>query len=120
MGIFTTRIGVANPQSEEYQWEWVEAWVDTGASHSMLPASLLEQVLALTPDEDLLFELGDGREERYGIGQARFQIENRQRTCTVIFGPEGQYLLGANTLQQLNLIADANHHCLVPTPKLRI
>ena len=116
MGIFTTRIGVANPQSEEYQWEWVEAWVDTGASHSMLPASLLEQVLELAPDEEAVFELGDGREERYGIGQARFRIENRERVASVVFGPEDQYLLGANTLQQLDLIPDTTHHRLIPTP----
>ena len=118
MGIFTTHIGVANPRVNEFHW--FEAWVDTGASHSMLPASLLEQTLNLAPEEDLLFELGDGREQRYGIGQARFKIEDREKVSSVIFGPEDQYLLGATTLQEFNLVPDTNRHQLIPTPKLRI
>ena len=66
MGTFTTRVGIGNPKGREFHY--VDALVDTGASHSMMPASLLEQTLNLNPKEDLLFVLGDGSERRYGFG----------------------------------------------------
>ena len=112
------RIGIGHPQGGEFQW--VEAWVDTGATHSMIPASLLEQVLHLSPTRKLLFELDDGREQHYGFGQALFKIEDDEMTCPVIFGPEDQYLLGATTLRSFNVIPDTTPHPLVPTPRLRI
>jgi predicted aspartyl protease len=118
MGTFTARIGIANPEAGEFQY--VDALVDTGASHTMFPASLLEQMLHLAPEEDLTFTLGDGREQVYGFGTALMRIQDRQKPCPVVFGPEDQYLLGATTLQNFNLVADTNHHRLIPTPRLTI
>ncbi len=118
MGTFTARVGIGNPQGGEFHW--VDALVDTGASHSMMPASLLQQTLNLSPKEELLFVLGDGREQRYGFGAALLRIEEREMPCAVIFGPEDQYLLGATSLQVFNLIPDTTNHRLVPMPKLTI
>ena len=116
MGIFNTRIGIANSQAGEFHW--VDALVDTSAVHTMLPASLLEQTLNLVPDEHLLYELADGSEQRYGYGEALVQIGDRRKTCPVIFGPEDQYLLGATALEIFNVIADTTHKRLVHTPRL--
>ena len=118
MGTFTIRIGIGNPEGGEFHW--VNALVDTGASHSMMPASLLRQSLDLTPKEDLIFVLGDGREQRYGFAEALMKIEDRRMSCPVIFGPEDQYLLGATSLQIFNLIPDTTNHRLVPMPRLTI
>ncbi len=118
MGVFKTSIGVAHPQAREYHY--VDAWVDTGASHSMLPASLLEQTLSLTPHEERLFETSDGCEHRYGYGYALFRIEGLEGPAPVVFGPEDQYLLGATTMQIFNLAVDPGQHRLVPIPRLRI
>ena len=112
------RIGIAHPQAREFHF--IEAWVDTGASHSMLPTSLLEQTPNLSPEKDPLFELGDGREQRYGFGYALFKIEDDEAPSPVTFDPEAQYLLGATTLQNFNLVPDTNRHRLIPAPKLRI
>ena len=118
MGTFTTRVGIGHHQGGDFQWS--DALVDTGASHSMVPASLLEQLLHLNPEEELVFVLGDGSEQKYGLGEARFKLGTRERTCPVIFGPEDQYLLGATSLQIFNLVVDTNHHRLVPAARLTI
>jgi hypothetical protein len=68
----------------------------------------------------LTFTLGNGREQVYGFGTALMRIQDRQKPCPVVFGPEDQYLLGATTLQNFNLVADTNHHRLIPTPRLTI
>ena len=36
----------------------------------------------------------------------------------VVFGEEGQYLLGATALQVLGLIPDTTRHKLIPAPSL--
>ena len=103
MGTFRVEFGVGHPQGEDLHP--VSALVDTGAGHSMMPAALLEQ-LGLTPLERLRFKVADGRRVEYDVADARFNIFGRERFCPVIFGPEGQYLLGATTLEIFNLMVD--------------
>ncbi len=118
MGTFHTRVGVGNPANREFQW--VDALVDTGATYSMMPASLLDQLLHLSPEEKEVFTLADGNEQSYGIGQASFNIGERERISPVIFGPEDIYLLGATSLQTFGLIADTSNHRLIPAPRLTL
>ena len=118
MGTFNTQVGVGNPADREFQW--VEALVDTGATYSMMPASLLGELLHLSPAREVVFTLADGREQRHGVGEARFKIEDQEQTSPVIFGPEDLYLLGATSLQTFGLIADTTNHRLIPAPKLTL
>lgn len=115
MSPFRIRIEIANLIDRKFQE--VEAVVDTGAFCSMFPASLFYQ-MGITSDTEREFTLADGRKQTYPMGEARFRWEGLERTSSVIFGPEGVYLLGALTLQSLNLIADTTHHRLIPTPEL--
>jgi predicted aspartyl protease len=118
MGTFHTRVGVGNPANREFQW--VDALVDTGATYSMMPASLLDQLLHLSPTRDVVFTLADGSGQRHGVGEARFKIEDQEQTSPVIFGPEDIYLLGATSLQTFGLIADTSNHRLIPAPRLTL
>ena len=118
MGTFYQQVGVGNPASNEFQW--VDALIDTGATHSMLPESLLAQTLNLSPIEELEFTLANGSKQTYSRGEARVKIGERELTTPVVFGPEGRYLIGATTLQIFNLIADTTHHRLLPTPELTL
>ena len=118
MGTFYKRVGVGNPVNPQFQW--VDALIDTGATHSMLPESLLAPTLGLQPLEELTFTLADGSEQSYGWGEARFRIDERAMTAPVVFGPEGRFLVGATTLQIFNLIADTTWHRLIPTPELTL
>lgn len=56
----------------------------------------------------------DGDFIQRDVGEAQFRIDNRERACPVIFGPEGQYLLGATTLQIFDLMVDPTE----PNPSL--
>ena len=117
MGIFYVEAGIGRPAGGDFRA--VTPLVDTGAIHSLMPASLLGE-LGLAPDEWVVFTLADGNTVEYGYGEARFAIAGRQRTCPVIFGPEGQYLLGATTLEAFNLIADTANGRLAPATRLTL
>ena len=116
MELFRAAIEVGNPTDRVFVE--MEPIVDTGATYSMLPSSLLKEQLGLSPLEDMTFTLADGSRQAYSLGEARFKHEGRERTSPVIFGPEDLYLLGAVSLQSLGLIADTTHHRLIPSPEL--
>ena len=111
MGIFYVDIGVGHPMGGDFLP--VSALVDTGSTHSVIPESLLAS-LSLAPLERRTYRIADGNFIQRDVGEARFRIDNRERTCTVIFGPEGQYLLGATTLQDFDLMVDPTE----PNPSL--
>ena len=117
MGTFEVKIGIGHPHGGDF-WP-ASPLVDTGAVHSMMPESLLQD-LRLAPLERVRFTLADGSTVHYEFGEARFEIEGRQMTCPVIFGPEGQYLLGATTLEIFNLMADTTNRRLIPVERLTL
>ena len=84
----------------------------------MLPASLLEKTLGLSPTEEMVFPLDAGGQRTYGLGEARLRYEGRERTMPVIFGSEDVYLLGSVSLESFGLIADTTRHQLVPSREL--
>ena len=96
----------------------VLAMVDTGSFNSMLPASLLRR-LGLEPFEQETYTLADGSEVEYGLGEASFGIDGREWHCPVVFGPDGQYLLGATTLEIFRLMVDPVDERLVRKPPRR-
>lgn len=103
MGTFHVDIGVGHPLGGDFLP--VSALVDTGSTHSVMPESLLAS-LRLAPLQRRTYRIADGNFIQRDVGEARFRINKEERTCTVIFGPEGQYLLGATTLEVFDLMVD--------------
>ena len=103
MSMFKVDVGVGNLDGGDLAP--VQPVVGTGAAHSMLPESLMTQ-LRIEPQQQLGFILADGSRVKYGYGFARFSIGDYERPCPVIFGPDGNYLLGASTLEAFNLVVD--------------
>ena len=118
MGIFYARVGVSDGNGGAT--EWVNALVDTGATYSVLPASLLRDRVGVSPETHLVFTFANGDQERLPVGQASFKYGDTEATSRVVFGSDGQYLLGATTLQMLGLIADTTEHRLLTSPKFLI
>ena len=118
MGTFTARIGVSNGNGGAAQW--VEALVDTGATFTVLPDSVLRERVGVSPKGHMRFTFADGREALLPVGEAVLHIDGEEATNRVVFGEEDQYLLGATTLQVLGLIPDTRRHRLIHTPKLLI
>ena len=111
MGTFYVGIGIGHPLGGDFLP--VSALVDTGSTHSVLPESLLAS-LSLAPLGRRTYRTADGSFVQRDLGEARFRIDNTERTCPVIFGSEGQYLLGATTLGSFDLTVDSTP----PNPRL--
>ncbi len=114
MGVFSITMEVGDPQGGNF--EAVDALVDTGASYSMLPASLLRR-LGVASHGQRPFLLADGRRVTREIGQTRIRIEDQTLMTVVVFGDEDtQCLLGAVTLEEFGLGIDPVARKLIPVP----
>jgi clan AA aspartic protease len=116
MGTFQIEIQVGDPKGERFIA--FRALVDTGASHTALPASALRR-LGIEPYERGAFRLADGRLTELDIGQTWVQVDGKRVITQVVFAEEGtQPLLGAVTLEQLGLGIDPVTKQLIPVPRL--
>ena len=93
----------------------IEAMVDTGATFTTLPGSLLRELgIEVTGRRD--FWVADGRRIEMDFGEARVTINGDSVTTIVVFGEdEAAPLLGAYTLEGLALAVDPIAQRLVPT-----
>ena len=119
MGEFSWPVGVWSADGERL--ETVDALVDTGASYSMFPRSMLER-LNIAPIGQRGFEQADGSVILRDIGRALLVINGDEDIQRVIFGDdESEPLIGAGTLQGFLLVVDAVAEELVPrTGRLKL
>ena len=106
---FVLRSRSANPQAQQ-----LSGVVDTGASYTVIPESILDE-LGIEREESLTFELADGSSRELFIGRAEMELMGRTRDIYVIFGDDGgPVLLGAMALEVFALAADARNRRLIP------
>ena len=87
--------------------------VDTGASFTIIPAGILDE-LGIEHDETELFSLADGSVQELDIGWADMVLEGRTRSTHVLFGTSpNKILLGSMALEAFALAADAKNHRLI-------
>ena len=109
---------VGDPQAT--QFEPVEALVDTGASNTALPASLLRG-LRVKPYRKAIFELADGQTTELEIGRTWVRLNGEQELTQVAFAEEkSEPVLGAITLEEFGLAVDPIKKRLVPATRLRM
>lgn len=112
MGEFFWDVGVWSIDRE--RMETVSAMVDTGASYSMFPRSMLER-LGIAPIGQRGFEQADGSVIQRDIGQALLVINGDESYIRVIFGDnDADSLIGSNALQEFLLLVDPVAEELVP------
>ena len=89
--------------------------VDTGATYTTLPSSLLTD-LGVEAVRRLKLRLADGTMVERGFGRIDIDLGdgNYAPSSPVIFGYEGVYLLGAVTLEELSLGTDPVNKKLIP------
>ncbi len=98
--------------------ETVDALVDTGATYTSLPASLLSR-LGVVPQRHLEFELANGEVIEQQIGEARLRVDGVEATRVVVFGTDdAPALLGADTLEGVTMAVDPVGKRLLPTRAL--
>lgn len=112
MGIFYQRIAVAADPTSPF--EEVEALVDTGATYTWLPRSLLER-LGVRPAFRREFETADGRVIERELAEVAIHLNGEIHFTLVVFGDEGtRPLLGVVTLETFGLGVDPVRQRLVP------
>lgn len=102
---------------ERRRFESVEALVDTGATYTVLPRSLLQE-LGIVPHRMASFVLADGRRVERSLGRAWIRLEAQEEFSLVVFGDDA--LLGAVTLEEFCLAPDSGAQRLVPVPALMV
>ncbi len=116
MGTFFAAVQIGDTSGKRF--EAVEALVDTGATYTMLPASLLRS-LGVSPIESQSFRLADGSRIELDVGDALIQIDGRVRGSPIVFSEEGTNpILGAVTLEIFGLGVDPIGQRLVPVDAL--
>ena len=112
MGTFSVEIEVGDPLGDRF--ELVDALVDTGATYTMIPASLLDR-LGIAPVAQMNFILADGQRIERDVGEASLRIHDSTFQSPVVFANENSnILLGAVTLQIFGLGVDPINERLVP------
>ena len=88
--------------------------VDTGASYTVIPAPILDE-LGVEREETLLFSFADGSRRELSIAWAEMELQGHRRSVYVVFGVDSRkILLGAMALETFGMAADAKNHRLIP------
>ena len=91
-----------------------EGLIDTGASYSLLPASIL-QAMEVAPVTEANFRLASGERVSYPMGGVVATIDGATGIIPVVFGPEDATpLIGMVTLEILRLAVDPVNQSLFP------
>lgn len=106
MGIFRTALGIENPIRRGVVAEVDNVMVDTGSEYTWAPREVLEQ-LGLLPERSTRFRTADGRVVERDVCFAIIHTAGTSVPEIVVFAdPEDMVLLGARTLEGLNLRID--------------
>lgn len=113
MGTFNCKVRLDSMDGERSVE--LDALVDTGASYSIVPATILRR-LGVEPTDRHHVTLADGRLVTYDLGEAHATIDGRSTPTWVFFGEDdGPPLLGAYTLEGLRLAVDPDKRKLIPS-----
>jgi predicted aspartyl protease len=113
MGIFRTSILIENAERRGVQREISDVMVDTGSEYTWIPAEILRE-LGVRAERETGFRTADGRKITRLIGFAIVYAGGSSAPETVVFGQPGDLtLLGARSLEGLNLRVDVIHKQLV-------
>ena len=113
MGTFNWPLRISSMDGQ--QSREIEATVDTGATFTTLPASLLHEI-GVEPIGQRRLLLADGRRVYMDYGHAWVAIDGESVVTLVVFGEEdAPALLGAYTLEGLALAVDPIEQRLIST-----
>ena len=116
MGTFYVDVELAGPWSTDFTV--VNALVDTGATYTAVPESLLTQ-LGIQPRSTRRLRQADGQTVQRPLGQVRMRLEGEEFDVPVIFLPENTSpLLGATALETFGLVVDPDRQRLLSTEAL--
>ncbi len=111
MGTFSIEIGIGDP--DRGRWKTLEALVDTGASITVVPASVLRE-LGVQPSMRRSFESAHGETREMDVGQTWVRVGREEVFTLVLFNDESTTpLLGALALEMAFMGVDPARQRLV-------
>ena len=107
MGTFTTSCLIENNVDRSKSITIPNVMVDTGSELSWISSKDLEKIDIQREKKDLTFVMANGQRITRSVGFAIIRIENSFTIDEVVFAEEGDLiLLGARTLEGMNLVVD--------------
>ena len=112
MGTFSIEIGVGGPGRD--RWVTVDALVDTGATMTSMPGSVLRS-LGVEPMAKKVFQFAQGEVRTMEVGQTWVRFQGQEIITQVLFNDEGTPpLLGALALEGALMGVDPVAQRLIP------
>ena len=88
--------------------------VDTGSEYTWVSGAMLEKIGVAREKKDVEFVMANGQRVTRSIGFAIVRVEKASTIDEVVFAEKGDLLLlGARSLEGLNLAVDSRHKRLV-------
>ena len=80
--------------------------IDTGATYTVLPENLLEEIGAWGPMPEMKVELGDGKKVKAKAYGVRIKIKDGESPCIAITFEGAKTVIGVETLESIGLRLD--------------
>jgi len=114
MGTFYTGCRVENPLARHRAVRVAKLLVDTGSDYTWVPKGALEKIGITREKKDLEFVMANGKKITRSVGFAIIRLDKYFTIDEVVFAEPGDLnLLGARTLEGLNLTVDPKRKKLV-------
>lgn len=114
MGTFYTRCKIENPADRAKSGVITKILVDTGSEHTWVSGVTLAKLGIQREKKDVAFVMANGQQITRSIGFAIIRLDKFFTIDEVVFAEKGDLLLlGARTLEGLNLVVDARRKQLV-------
>ena len=114
MGKFCTGCSIENHVHRDRGVDITKALVDTGSEYTWIPSAKLENIGVDREKKDLRFTMANGQVVTRSVGFAVIRVGGEFTIDEVVFAEPGDMvLLGARSLEGLNLTVDAARKKLV-------
>ena len=114
MGTFHTKCLIENHIDRKKSIVVPKLLVDTGSEYTWIPENLLEKISVTREKKDLVFVMANGQHITRSIGFAIIHLDKYFTIDEIVFGVKGDLIiLGARTLEGLNLTVDSRQKKLV-------
>ena len=121
MGIFYTNCRIENPIERSKGITLQKLLVDTGSEYTWGPENTLEKLNVKKEKKDVSFIMANGQTITRNIGFAIIRLDKYFTIDEIVFAQQGDLLLlGARTLEGLNLTIDTRQKKLVAAGPLPV
>ena len=121
MGTFHIKCKIENPVHRDKSVVVAKILVDTGSEYTWVSQASLERIGVKREKKDLAFVMANGQQITRSVGFAIVRVGKCFTIDEVVFAEEGDLqLLGARSLEGLNLTVDSRRKTLVAAGPLPV